>query len=152
MILPSCFISPFIARVYNGSKPELFVADPEILKAILIKDFDLFPNRRPIKASRFYEVKSMVNARDDQWRRIRRVVRPTFTTGKIKKEYRLIEECVDCALEGLDRMIDKTNNNNIKGEVDIKQLYGCLTMDVIARVAFATKTNSHDVDTRVPNG
>ena len=49
----------------------------------------------------------------------------------------LMQGCVDL----LDQAIlDRTKTTK---EVDVKRLFGCYTMDVIAKCAFATDTNAH---------
>ena len=37
--------SAVLCRLYFGKKPFLVVSDPDLLKLILIKNFDKFPNR-----------------------------------------------------------------------------------------------------------
>ena len=51
--------------------------------------------------------------------------------------YALINECCDEFIENLDEFAKN------KKEIDLKQLHGAYTMDVIAKCAFATKTNTH---------
>ncbi|KAJ7371318.1 Thromboxane-A synthase [Desmophyllum pertusum] len=58
-----------------GGRPSLVVADPELLKQILIKDFSNFRNRfMPGRAGG----KGVFSARDDTWKRIRNTLTPTF--------------------------------------------------------------------------
>ena len=118
--------------------PILNIADPELAKQILVKDFNVFRNRadrRPIKHPIIN--KNLVTAEYDLWKRIRPVVSPTFTSGKMKKMYPLIDECSKYLIENLE-------SHAVNGkEVIVKDLFGCLTMDVIAKCAFGTDTNAH---------
>ncbi|CAG2176936.1 unnamed protein product, partial [Oppiella nova] len=124
--------------VFNMDKPSLTVADPELVKQILVKDFHSFRNRRTGGGNHKIFSKIMFRARDDDWKRVRAIASPTFTSGKMKKMYALINHCCKDFLNNLDK--DVTNGVN---EVELKQLMGAYTMDVIASCAFATKTNTY---------
>ena len=79
----------------------------------------------------------MFTARDDDWKRIRAISSPTFTSGKLRKMYPLINKCCTDFLEDLE---EKVGNQK---EIELKQLMGTYTMDVIARCAFASNTNTY---------
>ena len=79
----------------------------------------------------------MFFARDDDWKRIRAIASPTFTTGKLRKMYALINECCTDFLKDLEERVD------VQKEFDLKQIYGAYTMDVIGRCAFALKTDPY---------
>ena len=55
----------------------------------------------------------------------------------MKKMYPLIDGCLKYLFENLDSHIANGK------EVIVKDLFGCLTMDVIAKCAFGTDTNAH---------
>ncbi|CAG2172267.1 unnamed protein product, partial [Oppiella nova] len=124
--------------VFNMGKPCLTVADPELIKQILVKDFHSFRNRRTPPGGNRVTAKSMLSARDDDWKRVRAIASPTFTSGKMRKMYALINHCCEDFIDSLDK--DVSNGMN---EVELKQLMGAYTMDVIASCAFATKTNTY---------
>ncbi|CAG2175258.1 unnamed protein product [Oppiella nova] len=65
------------------------------------------------------------------------IVSPTFSSDRMKKMFPMIKQCLDELLNTLEM------NANDKKEVDMKLMYGNLTMDVISTCAFATKTNSY---------
>uniref|UniRef100_A0A3B5RA83 unspecific monooxygenase n=1 Tax=Xiphophorus maculatus TaxID=8083 RepID=A0A3B5RA83_XIPMA len=71
--------------IYDGRQPVLCVADPEIIKAILVKEcYSFFTNRRNFHLDGpLYD--SLFNAEDDQWKRIRSVLSPSFTSGRLKE-------------------------------------------------------------------
>ncbi|CAG2119941.1 unnamed protein product, partial [Medioppia subpectinata] len=74
-------------------KPALSVADPVLIKQILVKDFYKFRNRKPALSTSPIFSKIMFSARDDDWKRIRAIASPTFTSAKLKRMYPLINEC-----------------------------------------------------------
>ncbi|CAG2180700.1 unnamed protein product, partial [Oppiella nova] len=113
--------------VFYKGKPCLTVADPELIKQILVKDFHSFRNRRTPASRHSVFSKIMFNARDDDWKRVRAIASSTFTSGKMKKMYGLINHCCEDFLNNLDKDVSKGMN-----EVELKQLMGAYTMDVIA--------------------
>ena len=84
-------------RVYKmgfGRRPTVVVTDPEMIKEITIKEFSKFHNRW------FPEVNSPMNsflfiAKDDQWKRIRTTLSPTFSAMKLKEVIPIMEEAAD---------------------------------------------------------
>lgn len=87
-----------------GRKPSIVIADPEVLKQILVKDFSNFrnhhiPGKQPARFRR-----SIFAARDDYWKRIRNVLTPTFSAGKMKLMVPLIEKSCDVLLEKLEKI------------------------------------------------
>ena len=89
-----------------GNKPSLVVADPELLKQIMIKDFPNFRNRfNPLKPGPPLS-KNLLNAKDDTWKRIRNTLTPTFSAGKMKLMVPLIEKSCDTLLEKLEKIAD----------------------------------------------
>ncbi|CAG2165468.1 unnamed protein product [Oppiella nova] len=81
--------------------------------------------------------RNLAQLNGDDWKRVRSIVSPTFTSGKMKKMYPRIRECLTDFMNHLEGFAAK------KEEVNVKDLYGNYTMDVIATCAFATKTNVH---------
>ena len=84
-------------RVYKmgfGRRPTVVVTDPEMIKEITIKEFSKFHNRW------FPEVNSPMNsflfiAKDDQWKRTRTTLSPTFSAMKLKEVIPIMEEAAD---------------------------------------------------------
>ena len=60
-----------------GGRPSLVVADPELLKQIMVKDFPNFRNRFQIQKLPHPINKSVFSTRDDTWKRIRNTLTPT---------------------------------------------------------------------------
>lgn len=119
--------------IYEMSKPVLVIGDPELLKTILIRDFSFFMNRRdrgkhPV--AKFF----LTQLKGNEWRRSRSIMSPAFTTGKMKAMFPTIDECVDT----LSKVLLAKEGNDI----DIKGIFQCFTLDVFARVGFATETNA----------
>ena len=107
-----------------GEKPSLVVADPELLKQIMIKDFANFRNHfQFIKPTPAFS-KNVFNARDDTWKRIRNTLTPTFSAGKMKLMVPLIETSCDTLMEKLEKIADSGERRSI---AEIVQKFSSIT-------------------------
>uniref|UniRef100_A0A8C1F1A1 unspecific monooxygenase n=1 Tax=Cyprinus carpio carpio TaxID=630221 RepID=A0A8C1F1A1_CYPCA len=72
--------------IYDARQPVLCIMDQSIIKTILVKEcHSLFTNRRQNFGLNgpLYDAVSIVE--DDDWRRIRSVLSPSFTSGRLKE-------------------------------------------------------------------
>lgn len=69
--------------------------DLDLLKAILIKNFDSFPDRFNFLKPPESDVRSklITVTEGDDWKRIRCRITPAFTSGKLKKLVPVMQEC-----------------------------------------------------------
>lgn len=89
-----------------GNKPSVVIADPDMLKQILVKDFWNFPNR-PIRVKLAGAIgKSVFLARDETWKRIRAILTPSFSAKKMKGMVALIEESCDRLMARIEQVAD----------------------------------------------
>ncbi|XP_065214564.1 cytochrome P450 6k1-like [Planococcus citri] len=124
------------AGIYAGTKPMIMIRDPELLKDILIKDFAYFSDRgfnvdqtlEPLSYNLFL-------MKGDEWRNLRMKLTTTFTTGKMKMMFPLVQRCA----EKFQKVIDNTPSHE---SIDIKDLAARYTTDVIGSCAFGLDTNS----------
>lgn len=101
-----------VYKMYMGRSPMITVADPEILKHILVKDFDKFRNRPDFMRSNPPLDIGMFSARDDTWRRIRSVLTPTFSLLKLKEIVPIIENASGLLLSKLERSAKNGKQNS----------------------------------------
>ncbi|GBN61088.1 Cytochrome P450 3A4 [Araneus ventricosus] len=114
------------------------VGDPVLLRDIMVKDFHIFPNRRPLSSGDPIMDWNVSSVTGEDWKRIRTIITPTFSTGKIKRMMGIFKECSETVIQNFK----KTTEN---GEpVELKRIFGAFTMDVIASSAFSTKLDSHN--------
>ncbi|GIX83596.1 cytochrome P450 3A30 [Caerostris extrusa] len=134
--LAEFFIKPFyeveqkryleFGRIYGlfeGNRPCLSVADPQLLRNIFVKDFNFFPMRREMDTGNeiFDKMVSIVTGED--WKRLRTIITPTFSTGKIKRMMSIIKDCAKTLIQNL-------NTENQKGDpIDVHRFYGAFAMD-----------------------
>ena len=76
------------------------------------------------------------NARDEQWKRLRSVVTPTFSTGSIRRMKPRIDDIIGKLLKNFESTLKEGSS------VDVKRLYGAFTMDTIIQVAFGAQVDS----------
>ena len=113
----------------------LVIADADLLKDVLVRHFSHFMDRRPAIGDK-YTSKFLTSLCGSEWKHTRSIISPTFTSGKMKAMLHLMNEC-------LEPMMKRIRRNNGQ-DMDMKNLFGCFTMDVIAKCAFAVETNTHD--------
>ncbi|GFS49391.1 cytochrome P450 3A8, partial [Nephila pilipes] len=76
--------------------------------------------------------------RGEDWKRVRTIVTPTFTTGKIKRMLGIFKECASTLTNNFQTLAGAGK------PIDAKRMYGTFTMDIIASSAFSTKLDSHN--------
>lgn len=123
--------------VYEGGKPKLVVAEPNLVKQVLVKDFYQLPNRRAHAISDPIFDNMMALAPLEVWRKTRPAVSPAFSTGKLRKMNALIQDCARVTCKHLKAAAEN------QADMDVKQFYGHYSLDVIARCAFGTTLDSH---------
>ncbi|KAL1418762.1 hypothetical protein MTO96_025791 [Rhipicephalus appendiculatus] len=116
---------------FESNKLLLFVAEPELVKKVLVNDFGSLPNRRTFT---FLDplLDNMI----------------AFATGEQELVYLLIMHRLtqmnslidECALITTEHLKKAASNEE---DIDVKQLFGHYTLDVIARCAFGTRLDSH---------
>lgn len=126
---------------FETGKVILFVAKPELVKQVMVKDFPTLPNRRDVVFNDPMLDNMMSTTPVEQWRKIRPAASPAFSTGKLRKMNHLIEDCVLGTMKHLNEVASK------KEEIDPKQFFGHCTLGIIARCAFGTRLDSNPEQT-----
>ncbi|KAM7344113.1 uncharacterized protein ACRADG_010945 [Cochliomyia hominivorax] len=127
---------PF-AGIHIVQRPGVVLLDKTLIKNVLIKDFNNFVNR-----GMYY------NEKDDPltgnlffidghfWRALRNKLSPTFTSGKMKYMYPTV---LNVAEKFIGVLKEKVNENPI---LDVRDMLGRFTTDVISSCAFGIEVNS----------
>ncbi|XP_020602326.1 cytochrome P450 3A24-like [Orbicella faveolata] len=118
-----------------GAKPSLVVADPELLKLILIKDFPNFRDRYIFQFPGAPFNKNVFHSQGNSWKRIRNILTPTFSAGKMKLMVPLMEKSCDTLMEKLEKIADSGES------VDMLDWFSQLTFEVILSTAFGVDAN-----------
>lgn len=83
---------PYVGiRVFNNNV--ILVKDPELVKQVMIKDFNVFKNRFTTADSKNDSLAAwnLFFAKNPEWKMIRNKLTPVFTSGKIKQMFHLID-------------------------------------------------------------
>ncbi|PVD34820.1 hypothetical protein C0Q70_06098 [Pomacea canaliculata] len=126
-----------IYGIFMPMAPVLIISDLDLIKEVAIKKFQSFPNRQIPTA---FKIKpwntNLLALRDDQWKHVRGVLSPTFSSGKLKKMIPAIERVAS-------NLVSNVTEKAKTGEmIELKEFCGCFAMDVIAGVVFGIQVDS----------
>ncbi|XP_026981691.1 cytochrome P450 3A29-like [Sagmatias obliquidens] len=121
---------------FDGRQPVLAITDLDMIKTVLVKEcYSVFTNRRT-----FGPVGVMKNAislaEDEQWKKIRSLLCPTFTSGKLKQMFPIISMYGDVLVRNLRKEAEKGK------PITVKDFFGAYSMDVITGTAFGVNIDS----------
>lgn len=119
-------------------KPAILVRDPELVKRVLVKDFNYFTNRHvgsdpeidPIGANNLFQIDN------PKWKILRSKLSPVFTSGKMKQMFYMVDKVGN----DLNEVIGARVKGNA-AELSIRTLFSMFTVDAISLVAFGTEAN-----------
>nr|AIL94149.1 cytochrome P450 CYP3025A1 [Tigriopus japonicus] len=120
---------------FQFSEPQVMINDLELAKNIMIKDFDYFMDRRPFSApgkNKLTKVMSrmLTSLKGEQWKTMRSIVSPVFTSGKLKSMTVLINKVGDDFVDHMAKYCES-------GEpFDAKKTFTNFTLDTIANCGF----------------
>uniref|UniRef100_A0A8K9XYH5 unspecific monooxygenase n=1 Tax=Oncorhynchus mykiss TaxID=8022 RepID=A0A8K9XYH5_ONCMY len=122
--------------IYDGRQPVLCVMDKSIIKTVLIKEcYNIFINRRDFHLNgEMFDALSVVE--DDAWRRIRSVLSPSFTSGRLKEMFGIMKQHSANLLNGMKKQADKDRT------IEVKEFFGPYSMDVVTSTAFSVDIDS----------
>ncbi|KAF1501388.1 Cytochrome P450 3A24, partial [Megadyptes antipodes antipodes] len=122
--------------IFDGRQPVLMVLDLILIKNILVKEcYTIFTNRRNSSLNGILELAISV-AEDEKWKRIRTVLSPTFTSGKLKEMFPIINHYGEKLVKNIEK---KVANDEF---VTMKDIFGAYSMDVVASTSFSVNIDS----------
>lgn len=135
------FYKQFKSHKYGGvfqlGKPTLIVTDLDMVRQILTKDFAFFMDRALLpKMSHDFLANNLFGMEGNEWKDMRAKLTPTFSSGKMKLMYSLIERCSKQLKYHLEPLAEK---NEI---IDLKEVLSRYTLDIIATCAFGVEANT----------
>nr|XP_013811092.1 PREDICTED: cytochrome P450 3A24-like isoform X1 [Apteryx mantelli mantelli] len=122
--------------LYDGRQPVLAIMDPKIIKTVLVKEcYTIFTNRRRIDlAGVLSDAVSL--AEDEHWKRLRTVLSPTFTSGKLKEMFPIIKHYGEVLVKNVQKEAEKDKS------IDMKEIFGSYSMDVVTSTSFGVNIDS----------
>ncbi len=82
----------------------------------------------------------MANLEGDEWRRVRSILTPAFSSGKLRAMYPLMDRCVSNLINFVNSKIEDKSS----GLINAKDALSGFAIDVIASTAFATETDANN--------
>ncbi|NWQ76803.1 CP3AL protein, partial [Columbina picui] len=122
--------------IYDGRQPVLAITDPQIIKTVLVKEFySTFTNRRTLDLVGLLR-SALSIAEDEHWKRIRTVLSPTFTSGKLKEMFPIIKHYGESLVKNVQKQVEKDNI------LSVKDIFGAYSMDVVTSTSFGVNIDS----------
>ncbi|KAF5308481.1 hypothetical protein FQR65_LT06145 [Abscondita terminalis] len=123
------------------NQPSLLIRDPELIKSILIKDFDHFADRTAVENNYDpYGQHLLLLTKETQWKPLRKSVTPLFSTGRNKIMLPLIEEVCD-------RLVTRINDTVLnKKSTDCTDVCMRFAVDITTNCFFGL--NGHSLDSK----
>ncbi|XP_050485246.1 cytochrome P450 6k1-like isoform X3 [Bombus huntii] len=130
---------PFLG-FYIFDKPYLLVRDPELVKHVLVRDFNYFADRYATADEKNDRLgyANVFMMKNPEWKSLRTKLTPIFTSGKLKKMFELMLVVADDLGKHLDSL-------HLEGEgkvIEFKDICANFTTDMIGSTAFGLKVDS----------
>lgn len=133
----------FIGLHEIGGEPSYLIRDPQLVKQITIRDFNYFVDRYDeVNASTDPLIgHQLTNLKTEEWRRIRALLTPMFTSQKFKQI--LIPSLIETRCELIDFLMEKFAVDGSQCiSVDMMELSTRSGIDGFCRSALGIKTDS----------
>ncbi|XP_039304992.1 cytochrome P450 6k1 [Solenopsis invicta] len=134
---------PYIG-FYIFYKPMLLLRDHDLIKQMMIKDFDVFANRRFGSGLErdMAGMTSLLSIKQPRWKYLRAKLTPTLTGQKLKNMMPLMVECGKSMLNFIEKL--PTADEAGRREWEAKNLGARYSSSVIASLMFGISINSFD--------
>lgn len=126
---------PYVG-MYSFHCPVLLINDLEMAKHVLIKDFDNFQSRGTYAGGvgdRLAE--NLFNLFGKRWKSLRLKMTPTFTPGKLKTMYPIVEDIANKAMSYASVLY---SNREV---VNFSDFYSKYAMEIIGNIGFGVECN-----------
>lgn len=123
--------------LYMLNRPFLLIRGPELIKHMLVKDFNHFVDRGMFDPELLNPInRNLFVIEGETWRNMRTKLTPTFTSGKMKMMFVLMDACVDEFRKALLPVAEHSEN------IGVKDFLARFTTEVIASCAFGLELHA----------
>ena len=124
---------------FEVRSPSYILRDPELIKKIIVKDFDFFVDRRAFISAESDPLfgNALFSLTGQKWKDMRATLSPAFTGSKMRNMFSLIRDCSNVSIDSI--------KSQLKGHGDVfemKDFFGKFTVDTIATCAFGIEVDS----------
>lgn len=124
---------------YAMIRPVLVLRDPELVRSVMIRDFQYFTDRGVfIDEERDPLSGHLFSMAGEKWKNLRAKLTPVFTSGKLKAMFSTLVDCGVPLVNFMDRAADSNET------IEIRDLAARYSTNVIASVAFGVDINTID--------
>lgn len=137
---------PYIG-FYIFHKPMLLLRDHDLIKQMMVKHFDVFPNRRfgSTTGTDTMGLCNLLAVRSQPvWKYLRNKLTPALTGQKLKAMMPLIAHCNEPLLTYIDGL--PTDKNGWKESQDVLEISSRYINNVLASVMYGIDVNAFDVN------
>lgn len=122
--------------IFQARRPTLMITDLEIVKNVFRREFANFSDRTSVSTDTRREplLRNLSNMSGAEWRAMRQIVTPTFSSAKMKAMFPLIADCANTLQDILQH--EATN------VVNVPKLSSRFMTDVIGSCAFGVNPGS----------
>nr|XP_048287753.1 cytochrome P450 3A13-like isoform X2 [Myodes glareolus] len=122
--------------LYEGLQPVLVIAEPGLIKNVLVKEFySIFTNRQTLGPGGLMK-RGITRSENEEWKRLRTLLSPTFSSGKLKEMFPIIQHYGDSLVKHIGQKAEKGK------PVNMKEIFGAYSMDVITSTTFGVEVDS----------
>ncbi|XP_012541379.2 cytochrome P450 9e2-like [Monomorium pharaonis] len=124
--------------MFDMTIPLVMIRDPELIKSITLKNFDMFINHRSFVDEELEPLfgKNLFFLHGEKWRNIRSLLTPAFTGSKMRNMFKLMSDCGSVFSNYLVQLPPE------KRIIQTKDVFTRYTNDVIATCAFGINVDS----------
>ncbi|XP_049964467.1 cytochrome P450 6a9-like [Schistocerca serialis cubense] len=122
-----------VVGIYSLNNPLLVVRDPELIKTIIVKDFNYFPDQGIyVDEETDHLTAHLFFLGGTKWKGLCQKLTPTFTSGKMRAMFGIVRDCAQI-------LADVTPAGSV---VQVRELIARYSTDVIASCAFGIDVDS----------
>jgi cytochrome P450 family 6 len=131
-----CKDKDVVGGLYTLTSPSLVLIDLDVIKHILVKDFNTFTDRGVfVNEEKEPLTGHLFAVEGEKWRFLRNKLSPAFTSGKIKMMFNTISDKGQALVEAMAKE-SKT------GSLEMKDIANRFNIDVISNCAFGLNANT----------
>jgi len=135
-----------LSGFYMLGKPVLMINDLDLVRHVMVKDFDHFVDRNDSNIGKAFQggeldemwSKQLTSLTGDTWKDVRSSFSPIFTSGKMKWMLRFIVEVSD----SLTNELGKKADSNV--DFELKEVFGKFSLDSLASCALGINPKSFE--------
>jgi len=124
-------------------KPTLYLMDLDLIKQVTVKDFDHFVDRRSFDIHDPVIANMLISFRGQEWKDVRSLLTPAFTTGKIRRMFKHFNTCGKNILTYVTKAkVPWAGDKDGSYIATIQDVINRFTVDVIGATAFGIDPGS----------